>query len=244
MRAPLLSVIMLVAACGGSSEKDYGDPVTVDSSTKSGITSAINSAAALASIESDPNSNATLSTVSGLYTALGVLYPACAAHVNKPAFDPAIILDARDAMTKPVDQACVTVTTNKVTYNACNYGSGTINGSVSYGAGVFSMDLKISVSAGGSTYTVTEKGTITVSSSAIVGDMEIKVDTNAGGASVKATYSAEYAVTLTSNCATGGFIEVSVSGSASTQGGSGSYSISTKAEFGPTCGDVKLYCAK
>lgn len=240
MKASLCALLFLVSACGGSDEKEYGDPVTVDPSTKSGLTSAISSAAALASVESNPSNDATLGNVSSLYTAFAVLSPACQVNARKP--EPAEL--ALDALSKPIDETCVTVTTGKVTYNNCNYGSGSINGFISYGGGTFTTDIKITVSVSGSSTTVTEKGVMNVSATAIKGNMTVSTNGSFGGTTVKATYSSTFDVMLTSSCATGGKVEVSISGTASGQGGSGSYDFGAKAEFGPACGDVKLYCAK
>jgi hypothetical protein len=240
MRHRIVTLILLVAgACGGSDERDYGDPITIDTSTKTSLTSAISAAAALVTIENAPSSDSALSAFAGFSSAYAVLTPACQSKIQGAAFEL-----SRDAMFKPVDMTCVTIATGKVTYNNCNYGGGSINGSISYGAGMFTMDVTVSIGATGSTTTVKQKGSIAVSATAIKGNMDIDVSGSFGGTTVNAGYDADFDVTLASGCATGGFVEVAVSGSASGQGGSGSYNFGAKAEFGPSCGDIRLYCAK
>lgn len=239
-----LLVAVLMAGCGGSDEPDYGDPITVDSATMSSLNSAIESATSFSTIENTPGDNSALSKIGTLYSAMAVLPTVCQAHASKPEGAEAHEALMKAWAGKPVDTTCLTVTTNKVTYNACNFGSGTMNGTISWGNNTFSIDIDMSVTAGGATTTISESGSITVSGAGITGGLSIAVNSSIGATTVKATYTADYDVTLSSGCATGGKIEFSAKGNASTSGGSGSYSFGIKAEFGPTCGSVKLYCAK
>jgi hypothetical protein len=235
-------MVLLVAACGGGDDdKGYGDPITVDSATKSSITQAVQSAAALRTIEDTPGSDTALANVSGLYGSMNVLMAAkLAATAGQQRLAPVgAILEA--AAGKPVTQDCLTVTTGKVTYNNCNYGQGTIDGTISYGSGTFSIDLEISSTTGGSMFSITQRGSLTVTTGAITGDLSIDVEAKFGNVTTTSSFDADYDIVLTNACATDGSLEVHAEGSAQTGQGSGGYDVWVKADFGPACGDVTVY---
>ena len=62
---------------------------------------------------------------------------------------------------------------NSVTYNNCTYGAGgSVNGSVSVSSGQLDIDLEIVSAAGGSTVTLDIDGSLSMSTTAVVGTLE------------------------------------------------------------------------
>jgi hypothetical protein len=234
--ASLFSVVAVLssAACGGGDDKGYGDPLTLDSATRASITAAVQSAASLASLESAPGDTTAIAKVGGLYGSMSVLLAAKqASGSRKPSFP--------EGAQKPFDESCLTVAAGKVTYASCDYGSGTINGSVSWSSNTFTIDLSMTSSSAGATFLVTQKGNLSISPGSIKGTLDIRAEVMVAGTSSRGSFGAEYDITLIDGCATGGLMEVHAQGSASGGGGSGSYDLWVKAVFGPTCGDVTVY---
>ena len=225
---------MLAAACGGGDDdRNYRDPIN-NPSAASQAQAAVSAAASLSTLESDPTSSDAVSKMSQLYAASSVLLSAklaASAGAQKPVATPLEALRAAASLGKPFDASCITATSSRVTYASCDLdGAGTINGSVSWGGGSFTMDLAMSIASQGTSFTVTEKGTVSVSTAAIAGDIDVTAKGSVAGYSYDYSISTNYDVALSGSLATAG--EMEVHGRWSVKGPqSASYDLWVKAEF-------------
>jgi hypothetical protein len=158
---------------------------------------------------------------------------------------------ALEVATAALDQACFTQGADgSVTYDQCDYGTGTIDGSLSYAGDTLTIDLTITSTAGGS-WTIREAGRLTLTDALVQGTLDLSITTDfdqgaAAGYAIDYDVDAIYDVQLTDGCPTGGSLEVHAVTSianlpAGVPGGAGETDVWVKAEFGPGCGDVTLY---
>jgi hypothetical protein len=232
-RAPLslglaLALALATAACGGD-DKNYGDPI-VNATAETQALAAVEAAASLSTLESDPDNDIALVKVNQLYAAAQAMLNAKLAATSgnrKPA--PGAALAA-----KPLDAACVVVATGRVTYTNCDFGAGTINGTVSWGGGSFSVDLVTTLDTDDSSFTVSQRGSIAVSATAISGGLDIAVDGSFQDVSFDWNISSDFDIVLAAGKATSGVLEVHGDWSVRAPQGSADYDVWVKAEFDGT----------
>lgn len=175
----------------------------------------VDSAAALADLANEPDSTSGISAVFDSYTSLATVANAGVAGQT---------LTQKGGGTDGGLNDCITATETMVTYDNCDLGLGMIDGTLSVSGGEVTFDL--TVAASGLTFTL--EGALTVSDTAIGGTLT--ATTSISGFST--TLVANYDVTLTDGCATGGTIDVDQRGALSSD---------VQVQFGPACGDVALF---
>ena len=263
----------LLAACGDEASApsgSYGAPIQAGATEKQSATSAVTSTDDLKTLaENDPGDNAAIGKVSGVWGNLNVLVTkkqqeqamaaqpgGAGAQPGMPAGMPAGVAAGGltlETLTGALDQSCYSQSGGSVTYNQCDFGTGSIDGTISYTEPDLVLDLTISMSTGAS-FTITEKGTLTLDATQITGNLSFASSTDLSGApgmpagaagyTSQTTLDATYDVQLTDGCPTGGTLEVhSVTSTSGGQipAGAGGLDVWVKAEFGPACGDVTLY---
>jgi hypothetical protein len=142
-----------------------------------------------------------------------------------------------------LDEGCVTTSGNTTTYN-CNYGGGTMTGSITVdGDTITFTDLSMTTQG----YSYVFNGTVTVTDTLIDGGFTFNTDYS--GMQYEITVGYNSIALDASGCPVGGSLDVDVnvdmSGYTGDTGGydmSGMYDFpSVTVEFGPACGDVAMY---
>jgi hypothetical protein len=212
-RLALLSVSVLLGAVGcGSKSASYGAPTAPTGSQMQAVTS-FNDMSGRMSVAAKGMSDK--DKVFGVQALMASLQGSA---INQSSTTSALSLFESD-----IDPACVTGTpATGFTYTACATTGGTINGSVKITPTSVAYDLKISVSASGTSTELTLVGTVTVTGGRITGDLEYKIHINLGAAAglgglggvtntdvlTKAIFDIGY--TETPSCITDGTVEVTV----------------------------------
>lgn len=234
-----VGVVMFAVACGGGDsggDKNYGTPLS-SPAAGAAAKNAVDDIKSLSTLESMPNSDAALNRVGTTYSsALTMVNAKLAEHPPTANLAEAL----RTVGRKPFDPSCYTATASMVTYNDCNYGGGSIDGTISWGSGTFAINVAITVTSNGQNVTVKENGTLTVTETAVKGDFAIDAKLAGSGVTLDYAFDTSYDVTLTNGCPTGGTIEVHGDWTL-TQPQNYHYDVWVKADFGPTCNDVKVY---
>lgn len=258
--ATLAPLALALGACADDSGggKSYSDPAPASASQKANAEAALTGTNDLKTLaKDDPTSTSAVGKVSAIYNNVNALVASKqAAQVQGGAGVPGMATGGLLAeLEAPLDASCVTTDGTKVTYNACDFGTATMNGTIDYQEPTLTLDLQIGVSVSGLASTVDYSGSIDVTPTAIVGTLSFSASSDvsgglgglsgAGGQSFQTTTTADavYDVTLADGCATGGNIEIhsvtSVSGG-SIPSGSGEQDIWVNLLFGPACGDVQI----
>lgn len=263
------ALVLALSACGddGDSSANYSDPAPATQTQKDSAEGALTGTTELKTLAtSDPTNADGVGKVSAIYGNVNALVatkqaaqaqgaPTSAAAgaqgaTGIPGMATGGLLAAYEGA---LDATCVTTDGTKITYNACDFGMATMDGTIDYKDPTVTVNLKIGVATSGVTSNVDYSGAVDVTATAITGSLSFTSATDvsgataglAGGQGVSATTTADatYDVTLTDGCATGGSIEVhsvtSVSGG-SIPSGAGGVDVWVKALFGPACGDVQI----
>lgn len=227
-----LSVLFVGAACGGDDNKNYGDPINNPAAAAQAKT-AVQAAASLSTIESDPDNDAALTNVSQLYSSAQVLLSAklaTQAGNQKPVFDG--LRAMTDLVSKPLDASCYSAAAGRVTYTACDLGgAGTIDGTVSWGGGTYTVNLTMTLDTQGTEFSITQRGSITVSQTAITGNLDVTAEGSVQGVTFDYDISSDYDLVLSGGQATDGSLEVHGAWSVRSPQGNASYDLWVKAEF-------------
>jgi hypothetical protein len=224
----VVAALLLAAACGGD-DKNYGDPIDNPAAAQQ-AKAAVEASASLATLETDPDNDAALTKVSGLYSAMQILLGAklAAQGGDAHAVLPRLV---RAAASKPLETACLTATAGRVTYTNCDLGGGTINGTISWGAGSFDIDLEMTLASGETDLIMSEHGTLRVTEESIAGALAIDVagaiDTIHFDYSIASTWD----ITLAAGLATAGVLEVHGDWSVRSPQANADYDVWVKAEF-------------
>jgi hypothetical protein len=238
----LLIVTMLMAACGGTADKGYDKPLTVDATTKTMLSGIVDKAAEVQTVATSPCSGDGINSLASLYESLTILLDLKLGKNASSAVAPALRAALVAGANKPQTSGC-NAGTGTVTFDHFDFGEGTINGKITYSGGSFTTDVTVTLSTGTTSATIKETGSLALSSGAIKGDLEITANVSLGGATVNASFSSSFDLKLANGCATGGQIELHAVGNATgtSAGQHASYDEWVKAVFGPACGDVTVY---
>ncbi|MCX7959048.1 MAG: hypothetical protein N3B13_08375 [Deltaproteobacteria bacterium] len=149
-----------------------------------------------------------------------------------------------------VNENCITATDTKVTYNcsAADFGGlYAISGTVTFSGDTYEIDLKMDMQSTGTTVSLIYKGKVTIPDTKIDGNLEYSYKTEVSGGEgipggmASATYNLKIKydnIALDSaGCPTGGKTNIEYDVSAQGQSQKGSVEL----EYGPKCGDVKMY---
>jgi hypothetical protein len=237
MRKILVVIAIAAAACGGGTDKGYGQPLTVDATTKTMLSGIVTKAAGVQSVATSPCAGDGLTNLAGLYDSLSILLEL---KLGKNASGLAPLMREALGSAKPDATGC-NAASGTVTFDHFDLGVGTLNGKITYSNGNFTTDLTVTLSTNGTTLTMKMSGTIAVSATALKGELDISANATLSGTTVNVSFSSNYDVTLANNCATGGQIELHADGNGSGQGKTANYDVWVKAVFGPACGDVTVY---
>lgn len=262
--AAVAPLALALGACADDSAggKSYSDPAPASASQKANAEAALTGTNDLKTLaKDDPTSTSAVGKVSAIYSNVNALVASkqaaqVQAGAGAGAGVPGMATGGLYAeLEAPLDASCVTTDGTKVTYNACDFGTATMNGTIDFQEPTLTLDLQIGISVSGLASTVDYSGTIDVTPTAIVGTLSFSATSDvsgglgglagAGGQSFQTTTTADavYDVTLADGCATGGNIEIhsvtSVSGG-SIPSGSGDQDIWVNLLFGPACGDVQI----
>ncbi len=226
------ALALICYACGGD---DGGAPTTPieNPAAEQAAEDAVDSTKSLRGLDGDPTSSDALNAMSEMYGDLSAM--ASAGQTGLTGF-PALTGD------KAPLETCVTATDALITYDNCDYGATTIDGTVGVDGDTVTTDLTLNSASGGVTVGFTMVGSIAVNTSLV--DGSIVYDTNfsgieipggAGALRLEANYDA---IGLDgTGCPTSGSLTVSQSYS-----GTGGFDFGdVRAEFGPNCGDVQLF---
>jgi hypothetical protein len=136
---------------------------------------------------------------------------------------------------------CISATADTVTYNNCTWLYGRIDGWITVRGDHLSFDLDVVYEDTGFDFSIKMDGSIDVSDTQIVGNFSYDFDANYDGSVVEYNLDGEFDVALSDGCAIGGFLEINGRITASAGGSSGGWDGWVRAEFGPTCGQVRVY---
>jgi len=223
-----------LVACGGDDGggKGYGDPID-NAGAEQAADQSVDQTMSLETLTQTPGDNAAIGSLNGVYASLSqVLNAKYAATAQQQA-------SLTGSSTSNVDGPCLTTTTGGATYDMCDFGSGTIDGTISSSGETVTVDLTIATSASGSTTNIDMDGSVTIAADALTGDLAYTVTAMTSGQTVNYDIDATYDIGLVEACPTSG--EMEVHGKWSVEGLQGSAAdVWVKAEFGPNCGDVTL----
>lgn len=224
-RLSLLSVLLVAAVGCGDDDGggSYGDPIDNASAQKAG-TDSVAGANDLTGLGADP---ANESAVGQSFAVYGSLQQMSSIKQSQSGASYRIV-DVASAW----DDGCVTTVGGTATYNACDSGGTTIDGTVAGTATSVDIDLKIDTGQA----VIDMDGKLTFSATSLSGSLDYDTTIDAGGQTITTSYAGSYNITLDgAGCAVGGDVEVhyTVTG--------GAIDVWSKAEFGPNCGDVTFY---
>lgn len=144
---------------------------------------------------------------------------------------------------------CITATESKITYNCTAKDFGglyAITGTITMSGDTYEIDLKMEMESTGTKATITYKGKLTITDTKIDGNLEYNYKTEISGEGIpsgagSATYNLKIKydnIALdSSGCPTSGKTKIDYDVSAQGQSQKGSVEL----EYGPKCGDVKMY---
>lgn len=229
----IASILVALAACGGSDERDY-------------TRGTINNASAEAAIESISEVGAAIRNGNGEQSASGVLALAAAGQTlvipaGAGALQaPPIGLVPR-SFGRPVVGTATCDDTGCVYDNFGDdgeYGSYRINGFIRHTGDTFAIDITFSVTSAEYTFDWTIDGSITVTPTLIDGEIHSHGASRGDGAVVSWDVDLDYdAIGLDgSGCPISGRLAVQVAYDVSGESGSGSFAAAGAMRFGPACG--------
>src|ERR1051325_2993740 len=169
---------LLVAACGGSDEPNFGPETAPTAAQQSGVTSTEASLVVLAA--ADTQGAATAGAAVGLATtSLLLISPATARTAERPIPWP---VDLRAfSVAGALADDCAVVGPTSVVWTNCSEEGFTIDGTVSWGPGHVAVDVKVNGAIQGFTFEYEIAGDMTVSPTAIKGDMTFSGTATANG---------------------------------------------------------------
>jgi hypothetical protein len=221
------AAVMLLVACGGKSIKEF-TPTEQDKQT---AVTVVNDTKGLQALKTNAKDSSALGAFAKIQSGANSLIGSAQASKGLTL----------DSVRSAIDESCITQSGGTVTYNNCSDGSQTINGTISIVGDVYSIDLTIGFAGGGYSGDVTYAGSITATDSLVNGHLSFDYDYSSVTYSVDVTYSN---LTLGAACLLGplgGSLEVDSSTKVSGYGGLGSTSFTFRADYGPACGDVKMF---
>ncbi len=241
-----LCLVAAVSACGGDN-KNYGAPIVVDESVKAAAEDAVAGAASVTTLTATPD-DSSLSAFGNVFNDVNEIVQAKMAATSGTHQVAAAILHKALA-SAPADITCATVSANQVTFNHCSVEGITLDGSITFGSGHFTINITAQGSADGLNLGISENGAIDASATVVSGALNVAANVNGSTSGVNVTGNISYAtslgVTLTDHCATAGQLEahaaVSVHGSSSGTTVNEDANLWVKAVFGPACHTVTIY---
>lgn len=248
---------LAAAACGGDEDKGYGDPIG-GVAEQQAATRAIDSIYSLQSFQSAGGSDdlALAGVTLGFADVSTLLSAKLVAGAQQREFfvgeedmferirmnAPTLAVPIGDAETASAfGEDCITVANDTVTYNNCTWLYGRIDGWITVRGNHLSFDLDVVYQDTGFDFAIKMDGSIDVSETQIVGNFAYDFDATYNGSVIEYDLDGEFDVALTNGCATGGFLEVHGRITASSGGSNGGWDGWVRAEFGPTCGAVRVY---
>lgn len=132
---------------------------------------------------------------------------------------------------------CAVVSGQSVTYNQCNFSTGTINGHITVSGDDIEIDLTITFASGGYSGDYRYRGAITVTDTLVDGALSIDYDISSVSYDLDVRYDA---IQLLDGCPVGGGLRVAVDTSVSGYGGLDAGSAVVVVAFGPACGDMTM----
>ncbi len=240
----LLVLLFSVAACGDDDDSGSGpsgDPINNPAATQSAV-SAMETTNNLRSLSDDPGNQQALGGVGQLYgnysSILGAKYAAQQQQSLTVGY-----LTAQGSMSQGLDaianadwEDCYTVDGDTATYDNCESGGSTINGTITGTETSITLDIEVTSDQSGTSFNMTMEGSLEFSDTSVVGTLHFDIDGTAQGTEFNYDVTADYDVELTDGCATGGTLEIDGSWSYSGQNVEATAYIT----FGPTCGDAEL----
>ena len=223
---------LLFAGCGDDSKKE----VTITTTQKESAKGVVIKVSTLKNVKANPEDQTVFANLNEIFGDAQQLLSAAQTSGS-----------LKSALLQTVE-GCVTQSGNTITYNNCNYGSTgysyVINGTITTSGDVFKVDLTIDIDAIGSGYGTKQKmvykGEITITATKIDGNLDYDIFFDVQGAT-----SGTYKLNIkydnigldASGCPTSGKSSIKYDVNAQGQSQSGTIDL----EYGPACGDVKMY---
>ncbi len=158
------------------------------------------------------------------------------------ALSPSIaVANGGDERASALGDDCVSVSGDTITYNNCSWVYGSIDGWITTSGDHLSFDLEVAYVDGDYYLDLDMKGDIVASDTQFLGDFSYNIEARFGEVTLSYKLDGEFDVVITDGCATGGYLEIHGDIVASSAGNSANWNGWVRAEFGPTCGAVRLY---
>jgi hypothetical protein len=204
---------LILTACGGGSDPNFGPETDPTPAQKSAISSTAQDLA-LISMADAQGQAAGGAAIGFAFEAAELLLPTGGATARALP-DAAKIAPAISAIRQAQLIDCEVVSPTSIVWNHCTDSSSgfTIDGMMSWGPGHVDVDLHISGNEQGTQITVSLKGSVTVSPSSIKGDLTISANLSGGGNSASQTLRTQIDVELANGCVSSGTLTVTASGS-------------------------------
>ena len=217
---PLLSGL-LTTGCG--EDKDYGDPIDNPQAAQS-ATGAITNAQLLPSTVTN---DAVLQGLNGLGANFNLMSGAKLQAQQDSQQRIALSYAA-------VDEACVVIGSDTITYADCLFANSTVSGTVTTNGANIAASIHFLFVDEDLTQTLDIDADIEVSETKIAGFVDFDSEISDDQLTIKYAFDGDFSVDLLEGCAVGGELEVHGVVRASGR----KQSVWTKAEYGPTCADV------
>jgi hypothetical protein len=225
-----LPLILALVACG-TSRKEF----VPSEEEKQSAVNVVDSTQSLESLKADARSNTAINQFSQIQSNSQYL-------ISMQQGRGSALSSPLEALTSAASlDDCAVDSGGTVTYNNCDYGSGTINGTVNVAGDTITVDLTINAYGSSQSLDLSYKGAVTVSATGIDGGLTVKYDISGLNYSIDIDYNA---IALDANgCAIGGSLIVDADWSYAglgSLGGAGSSSASVEVNFGPACGEMTM----
>jgi len=220
----VLSALTLAVGCGGSSGGSYGDPID-DATAESAGTQSVEGALDLTTLGANPANENAVGQSFAVYGAVSQMASIKQSHSTQP-------YSLNGGTLAAWDENCVTVSGNTATYDNCDSGDSTIDGTITGGDSSVDMDLTITTTQ----VEIHMTGDLSFSLTSLTGFIKYVTSIESSGMTIDTTYNADYDITLSDGCPVGGDVEVHY-----TVSSAAGMDVWAKAEFGPNCGDVTFY---
>lgn len=219
---------LLMAGCGDGG--GGGAPID-DPQAKAAATDAAQSMASLQELKANGEDSAAVNNVLSSYSSLQGMALAKQSAQLKAAQLPL-------ALPKADPSQCVTTSGGTTTYDHCDYGGSSINGTVGVSGDHVTVDLTWDLSSGGQSVIVIMKGDVAVTETSVSGTLAYNIKVS-GSNALTYDLKSDFDVTFDGNrCATGGYIRVKQSADVAGVGNVGNFNVTVRADYGPACGDV------
>jgi hypothetical protein len=246
------------AACGGEEDRGYGDPIG-GAAEQEAASGAIDSIYSLRSFQDTGGSDdlALAGVTSGFADLSTLLSAKLVAEAGQgqqylvgedeifqriKSSAPTVALAIGESESASLfGDGCITSSGDTITYNNCTWLYGRIDGWITVSGNHLSFDLEVDYGDTGFNYTLNMDGSVDVSDTRVVGNFNYVIDANYNGSVLSYRLDGDFDVALVDGCAVGGFLEIHGSVSASNAGSSGGWDGWVRAEFGPSCGQVRIY---